>query len=265
MCERIPLRHILSCAGRAALSFVFPDACLACGVTLSRDERHLCGACRSQLVAVSGVTRVPPAAPIDRVHYALRFEGPAGALVRALKYDARTSVARELASMALPLARELTSTDTDALVPVPLHSVRRRERGFNQSALLARLLSDALGIPVLEALVRTRATPSQTGLAGAARVRNVDGAFRGRQDLRGLRLLLVDDVVTTGATLTAASVAALACGAEGLAAMATAGRSTERWAEARAAASAAPNEDARHSTPPGKAPLAPGRNGLTDR
>jgi ComF family protein len=92
-------------------------------------------------------------------------------------------------------------TAADVVVPVPLHRSRRRARGFNQAAELA----GRLGVPVLDVMKRTRATPSQTGLSAAARRSNVKNAFTLRRglDVAGLRIVLVDDVSTTGATIEA--------------------------------------------------------------
>ena len=96
----------------------------------------------------------------------------------------------------------------DVLAPVPLHAGRLRERGFNQSALIARSLSARLGIPALDALVRSRATRSQVGLGRAARRRNLEAAFDARGGLRaGASVGLVDDVATSGATIAAAAQA----------------------------------------------------------
>jgi len=92
----------------------------------------------------------------------------------------------------------------DSIVPVPLHKRKRKERGFNQSDIIARQLSEKLGIPVLsDSVIRKRNTRTQTGLSREQRQRNVKGAFEftGKLSLKGKRLLLVDDVLTTGSTM----------------------------------------------------------------
>lgn len=105
-------------------------------------------------------------------------------------------------------------TGLDVLVPVPLHPARLRERGFNQSALIAGSLSERLGTPVLDALERIHPTRSQVGLGRAARRRNVHSAFVARGGVRiGAVVGLVDDVATSGATLAAAAEALGAAGA----------------------------------------------------
>jgi ComF family protein len=108
-------------------------------------------------------------------------------------------------------------------VAVPLHRVRLRERGFNQSALVAREIARGLGVPLGPALVRTRATRSQTVLSREERAKNVAGAFRAESACAGRRVLLVDDVVTTGATFRAAAGALLTSGALSVSCLAIAG------------------------------------------
>jgi len=135
-------------------------------------------------------------------------DGPARNLVHALKYGGWRIAAAPMAERIRVLAGARLRS-LDALVPVPLGRTRLRERGHNQAALLAGVLGGMLGVPVLEqALRRTRETRSQTRLAPAERWRNLAGAFAAdAADLAGRRVALVDDVMTTGATLGAAATA----------------------------------------------------------
>jgi ComF family protein len=138
-------------------------------------------------------------------------EGPARELVHALKYGGWRTAAGPMADA---MARALGGAvaDVELLVPVPLGARRMRIRGYNQAAVLARALGRRLGVRVEEgALVRARETRSQTALVPAARWRNVAGAFAAAGKLSGTRVAVVDDVLTTGATL-AACAAALASG-----------------------------------------------------
>jgi ComF family protein len=143
-----------------------------------------------------------------------RAIGPyAGALrdiVHALKYGHRRSIAAELGRRMRVTCAEVLDTASVA-VPVPLHRSRQRTRGFNQAAELAR----HLGLPCMRALKRIRATPSQTGLPAARRHANVRQAFARRRgyDVRGLCVVLVDDVSTTGATLDACARVLIEAGA----------------------------------------------------
>jgi ComF family protein len=139
------------------------------------------------------------------------YGGPIAAAITRFKYQPLADLARPLGEL---LAREAErfSFDVDAVVPVPLHVSRLFERGFNQAALLAAPVSRALGVPHLaRALERTRATEKQAELDRSARLRNVASAFRARSSLPE-RILLVDDVRTTGATQDACAIALRAAG-----------------------------------------------------
>jgi ComF family protein len=131
-------------------------------------------------------------------------------IVHALKYDGRRSIARHLGALMRLTAADLLN-DVDVVVPVPLHWRRKQRRGFNQAEDLAR----SFGVPLMKALKRVRATPSQTDLPAARRHANVRGAFRLRWRARvaGLRVVLVDDVCTTGATLEACATVLREAGA----------------------------------------------------
>jgi ComF family protein len=146
------------------------------------------------------------------------YEGPLRVAVHELKYRGRRRVAGRLAEA---MAREAGARglfDVDAvLVPVPLHPRRKRERGFNQAELLAAELGRRLGVPVAaSALVRRACTPAQTGLSAAERRKNVAGAFavRRRAQVVARVVVLVDDVVTTGATARACARALREAGAK---------------------------------------------------
>jgi ComF family protein len=146
-----------------------------------------------------------------------RFDGVVQDLIHLMKYQGKRSIARRLGTM---LADRLLSDSTvgqiDLLIPVPLHPSRERERGYNQSALIARAVGERLGVPVEErVLQRLKNTQTQTRLSAPERTANVAGAFRVRipETVAGRRIALVDDVVTTGATADACAEALLTTGA----------------------------------------------------
>ena len=158
------------------------------------------------------------------VFYAMEFEGATRAMIHALKYQGRTSIAPDLARLSVPAALSACVTLPDVVVPVPLHAVRSRERGFNQSELLAVHLARSIGVPARRALVRTRHTPPQAGLPRQQRLAIAEDTFRAVEtSAEPRRILLLDDVATTGATLAAASLELLRAGAEEVICFAVAG------------------------------------------
>lgn len=144
------------------------------------------------------------------------FAGPLREALHAFKYGGGHGLANELGALVAGLvAADLgTGMPLDAIVPVPLHRDRLRERGYDQGLLLGERIAGSCGLPLLPALHRIRRTDPQVALDRAARADNLRGAFVGiAGSLRGLRVGLVDDVVTTGATLRSAATAVRACGA----------------------------------------------------
>ncbi|MEQ6917153.1 ComF family protein [Halomonas aquatica] len=185
-------------------------ACPGCGEPQPGGEAgRRCGHC----------LRRPPA--FDRARVPLRYEAEVAGLVQRFKFDASPRAGRlllDLLSTGLP---EDVRAWPEALVPVPLHPRRARERGFDQALWLARRLGRHLGCPLLRA-ERSRDTPTQRGLDRGKRRTNLRAAFHVPEGLPG-RVALVDDVVTTGATLDALSVACRSAGS----------REVEAWAVAR--------------------------------
>ncbi len=142
------------------------------------------------------------------------YEGALRELIHLFKYGRMKPLSRPLsAHLAAALPRD---QPFDAVVPVPLHWRRAWSRGFNQSELLARAMARRCGIPVLKSLIRDRATETQAGLTHARRRSNVANAFRmkRRRSVQGMRILLIDDVMTTGATGSACATALKRAGAK---------------------------------------------------
>jgi ComF family protein len=162
-----------------------------------------------------------PAGP-DAGH-AYVYGGPLADALRRLKYEGRTELAPAVATLLQHGVRPHAGR-VDVVVPVPLHRRRLLERGFNQAALLAGPLARSLGVAMdVRRLRRRRPTPPQVGLEPDARRHNVRGAFVGRADPKRPRVLLIDDVRTTGATLRAAADALRAAGATEVCTLAVAG------------------------------------------
>lgn len=140
------------------------------------------------------------------------YEGALRELIHLFKYEGMKPLAGPLSEhlkCALPL-----DLSFDAVVPMPLHWTRRLRRGFNQSGLLAKAVAARCGIPVLHAVSRLRSTGFQAGLSRTERRRNVSGAFQAKRRVVGLKILLVDDVMTTGATASACALALKRAGAK---------------------------------------------------
>ncbi len=156
----------------------------------------------------------PPA--FARARAVARFEdGPARKLVHRLKYSDRAEIARPMARWMARAGADILA-DTDLLAPVPLHPLRLWRRRFNQAAMLAREIARVTGKPCdAGALLRVKATPSQVGLTRAQRAENVQGAFRVADGagVRGRKVTLIDDVLTSGATVNAAARVLLRAGA----------------------------------------------------
>lgn len=217
------------------LAAIFPARCCGCGAGLERPlAGPLCAGCwgllprhRSPLCGCGLPLPSALAAPCGRCRRGLApvargfslgpYEGALRTLIHELKYRSRRRVAERLAELicADPSARATLAAGT-LLVPVPLHPRRARLRGFNQAELLAAGISRRSGIELAaRALARRRDTPAQAGLSAAARRRNVAGAFGVREpaSVAGRTLVLVDDVLTTGATTRACAQALLQAGA----------------------------------------------------
>lgn len=228
---------------RRALSLAFdvalPPVCPACRQPVAASG-GLCAQCWSKLSFIArpycerlgtpfphdpgdGVLSMraiadPPA--YGRARAAVRYDEVARTLVHALKYGDRLELAPTMGRWMSEAGRELL-TGADALIPVPLHWRRLWMRRFNQAAQLAKAVSERSGVPILHgALRRVRATAQQVGLARTDRARNVQAAFRvpeaSKAMIRGKRIVLVDDVLTSGATVDTCARTLLRGGARGV-------------------------------------------------
>lgn len=192
-----------------------------------RAGAALCGGCGIPLEAI-GVEQCGRCAAgeydFDRARSFGAYEGSLREILHLFKYRGMRPLAAPLATrIAAVLEREWTTAEFDAIVAVPLAAARRRERGYNQAELLARELARRRGLPLLEEVcVRARPTQPQTGLTRAQRLENMRGAFAPGPRaalLSGRRILLVDDVLTTGATLSVCAHVLKKAGARSVAAL----------------------------------------------
>jgi len=208
----------------AAVSLLYPPVCTTCGRSI-RAGQYLCDQCESKAVRIVAPFCQKCSEPFEGsitdtftcancAHRAIYFEAAVAAyrgrdivrqIIHEFKYGRQIHL-RHLVARWLHAALDderLCGLRFDVIVPVPLHPARQRERGFNQACLLAELLSAQTSIPAKPLLERTRYTTTQTALDRSERMENLHNAFRLRKnaDVRGLRVLLVDDVLTTGSTL----------------------------------------------------------------
>jgi len=217
--KRERLTSVLRRLDRGILSLLFPEGvtCLCCGRSPQGDmDGCICPACALALEELGAKQETleeqgayEPVEGLAFVHAAYLYEDPARALIRALKYDRNQSAASPLiAAMAL-----LPSGEEELLVPVPTTRRRLKERGFNQSLLLSQGIGRALGMPVDDVLERVGEQQAQSSLSGRDRLSNLAGCMRAKKRLDGRRILLIDDVYTTGATAREAARALMEAGA----------------------------------------------------
>lgn len=236
----MPLPHNLGAAiastASRALDFALPASCAGC----DREGDPLCPTCARALDARLELPAGTPIgmpvdlpAPLLQIEWCAPFAGPVRAALHDLKYRGERRLARPLG---LAVARRWGRVGVGATLvcPVPVHADRERRRGYDQAALIAEVAAAALGLPCVRALERERATTAQFELGREDRAANVAGAFRVRgmvgrgaaqksgashRAVAGRWVLLVDDVVTTGATLAACAAALEEAGAIGVSAI----------------------------------------------
>lgn len=205
------------------LGRLFVESCPACGLA---SGGGFCAVCAAELRRVANpclrcglaqpVAHCPrreTAWDVDAVIAPFSYAPPLDHYVQALKYHRARAMGRALALL-LVSELDVVRGELDALVAVPLHRTRHRERGYNQAQEIARVLAHALQVPaLLRGIERNVATPAQAGQGATARRGGVTGAFRARRELTGRRIAIVDDVVTTGATVNALAAELKAAGA----------------------------------------------------
>ncbi len=201
---------------KAALNFVYPSSCMLCQASLP-DSPGLCDSCWDDIdIWDSGLHEVGFEHEFDQIVILYQFNDCVRSLIHALKYRGKTLPGQIVGKALGQRIGGIFDSDT-VIVPVPLHSAKKRARGYNQSEIIARATGRVSGLQVLaNALKRVRPTPTQTQLGVLERQYNVQGAFHVRcpAAIEGRKIFLIDDVITTGATLNACVLALRSAGAQ---------------------------------------------------
>ena len=184
---------------RAMDNAIMPVRCVFCGTRTYEGEGYICCGCLDDL-PWNEPAIFRSVAHLECVIVPLAYEFPVDAAIKAFKFRRRLYYGPAFAQLLGHVCQELPC-DVDAVLPVPLHWRRKWWRGFNQALEIAKPLARHLDLPVIHAARRQRATPPQSGLSAKARSKNLKGAFRVRPLDKYKHILIIDDVITTGATL----------------------------------------------------------------
>lgn len=205
---------------RAFDKAVMPLRCVFCGTRTRQEERYICDGCSNDLPYIESP---PPTAgsPLEFDIAPLAYAFPVDAAIKAFKFGRKVYYAPAFAEL-LCAASEMLPIDIDAVLPVPLHWQRQWSRGFNQALEIARPVARLRGVPLIHDVARKRATPFQSGLKARERAGNLHAAFVVRGTLPYRHVLIVDDVITTGATVNELARAVLQGGADMVSALALA-------------------------------------------
>ena len=211
------------------LQFIYPPICLACNSALQENDRLVCETCWQSIETVHSeddlyqqfLAKLTSEGLISKLYAPFYFEkeGKLQSIIHGLKYQGYTSLGVKAGRKIGELIRANNDlSKADALVPVPLHPQKKRERGYNQSEFICRGIEEVTGIPVrTDLLHRQKYTISQTQLSLEERKENVGDAFEinemRRDDISGRSFILIDDVITTGSTINACAKALADAGA----------------------------------------------------
>ncbi len=212
------VNSILTGLFHSAENLLFPQFCSQCGKLLSSEETAVCRDCLD-LIDSSGlgnwIMHITTRRNLDFAFSVFWFDRLLQELIHLIKYQNRTDIIQLLTDLAAHrMGDDVSSAVPNVLIPVPLHPVKYRERGFNQAELIARRFGRFLKVPVnSKILTRKHWTRSQTQLSAAERRENTRNAFAVKRPLDGKRVLLIDDVLTTGATASAGAAALKRAGA----------------------------------------------------
>lgn len=191
------------------LELLYPSnaCCLGCSDNTGTDKPWLCDACEKLLtrmdIMLSRENQSWPKDAVSMVRSVYRYRRPIDGIIQAFKYSGVYALADWISDFMADSLRDWDGIIADCLVPVPMHISRQRKRGYNQTEVLAKSLSEKTGIPCLNALKRVKNTPQQALSSDYQRRKNMKGAFALATDIAGMSIILIDDVITSGATANA--------------------------------------------------------------
>lgn len=196
------------------LDWIYPKGavCMGCDSGAGFDGEWLCEDCRKELA--KAWVGAWPDAKLDGFAVAYHYRGPAGGVVRRLKYSGVWALADFMADDMLRACRQIQPIRAELIAAVPMHPKRLRQRGYNQSEVLAKAVAEKINLPFENVLTRTRNTVQQARLSGKERLNNLRDAFVSDMAVEGRRVLLVDDVYTTGTTAHECAIALREAGAK---------------------------------------------------
>lgn len=204
--------------GKGLAEVAFPNVCICCGLETAEEDRQLCSFCKEKRFVdanpensnCSSDVFLPESVVVQHALWEFDKGGLLQHLMHHLKYERMLSIGRELGRLIAyralrhPTIKSLIEEREGILVPVPLHYLKFRKRGFNQSFVLARGITEVYNLPIcsINAVIRTRNTKTQTGFAIEKRLSNIKNAFRVKKknEFADKLVIIVDDVFTTGAT-----------------------------------------------------------------
>ena len=209
--RRVLLRYFVQPEAMRILDFLAPPTCAFCGLPTAPPETGICGACFADLPWNEAPVSTSPGI-FDACIAMLNYSFPVDVAIKALKFSRKLYYAPAFVEVLLT-AEALLPPDIDALLPVPLHWRRKTRRGFNQATELAKPVAKVHGLPIVRSVIRQKFTPFQSGLPADERAKNLRAAFTAARAQQYRHVLIIDDVVTTGATVAELAKIILAAGA----------------------------------------------------
>lgn len=212
--QRNPLLLIKSYLYIPFIDVVFPNICYICEVQLPADRKIICHNCWNTMQHIKERPEILlKNSPVDDYLILFEFEYKIQQLIHLLKYEHHLTLAEYLAEEAYHQFSTISPEKYQSIIPVPLYKTRKRERGYNQSEQIAMRLADITHIPMrTDYLSRNKHTSTQTKMTKQERKKNVRDAFSGNEHIKDRRILLIDDVVTTGSTVEACASVLKNCG-----------------------------------------------------